>query len=81
MAAAEGVTLLDADLERVFASTEKTRANTNAMLQDLRRGAATEIDANGAVARLAEQHGLSAPTHAAVARLVAASEKLGRPES
>ncbi|MFY0534925.1 ketopantoate reductase family protein [Nannocystis pusilla] len=44
VAAAEGVTLSDADLERVFASTEKTRANYNAMLQDLRRGAATEID-------------------------------------
>ena len=79
VAAAEGVALSDADLERVFASTEKTRANYNAMLQDLRRGAATEIDfLNGAVARLAEQHGLSAPTHAAVARLVAARERLGR---
>lgn len=77
VAAAEGVTLLDADLERVFASTEKTRANTNAMLQDLRRGATTEIEfLNGAVARLAERHGLSAPTHAAVARLVAAREVL-----
>jgi 2-dehydropantoate 2-reductase len=82
VAAAEGVALSDADLERVFASTEKTRANTNAMLQDLRRGAPTEIAfLNGAVARLAERHGLSAPTHAAVARLIAARERLGRGEA
>ncbi|MDC0671131.1 ketopantoate reductase family protein [Nannocystis radixulma] len=79
VAAAEGVALADADLERVFTSTEKTRANHNAMLQDLRRGAATEIAfLNGAVARLAERHGLTAPTHATVARLVAAREALGR---
>jgi len=80
VAAAEGVTLSDADLERVFTSTEKTRANHNAMVQDLRRGAATEIAfLNGAVARLAERHGLTAPTHATVARLVAARERLGPP--
>lgn len=79
IAAAEGVTLSDADLERVFASTEKTRANYNAMVQDLRRGAPTEVAfLNGAVAELAARHGLTAPTHAAVARLIAARERLGR---
>lgn len=75
VAAAEGVELSDADLERVFTSTERTRANYNAMVQDLRRGAATEIGfLNGAVARLAAQHGLAAPTHLTIARLVAARE-------
>lgn len=78
VAAAEGVTLADADLERVFTSTERTRANYNAMVQDLRRGVTTEIEfLNGAVARLAAQHGLAAPTHLAIARLVAARERAG----
>ena len=75
VAAAEGVTLADDDLARVFTSTARTRANYNAMVQDLRRGVATEMPfLNGAVARLAAHHGLPAPTHLALARLVAARE-------
>lgn len=75
VAAAEGVPLADEDLERVFVSTRSTRANVNAMLQDLRRGAPTEMPfLNAEVVRLAARHGLAAPTHAAIARLVAHRE-------
>lgn len=75
VAAAEGVTLAAEDLARVFTSTARTRANYNAMVQDLRRGARTEMPfLNGAVARLAARHGLAAPTHLALARLIAGRE-------
>ncbi len=80
VAAAEGVTL-EADgsgtaAATVFASTEKTRGNYNAMVFDLRRSVPTEMPwLNGAVARLARAHGLSAPTNEAVSRLVAAAER------
>lgn len=80
VAAAEGVALADEDLERVFVSTRSTRANVNAMLQDLRRGATTEMPfLNAEVARLAALHGLAAPTHAAIARLVAHRERRSAP--
>lgn len=82
VAAAEGVALADEDLERVFVSTRSTRANVNAMLQDLRRGAPTEMPfLNAEVVRLAALHGLAAPTHAAVAGLVAHRERRSAPAS
>ena len=78
VAAAEGVTLADEDLERVFVSTRSTRANFNAMLQDLRRGAPTEVPfLNAEVVRLAARHGLAAPTHAAIAGLIVHRERQG----
>ncbi len=71
VAAAEGVTLTDDDLERVFTSTNSLRDNRNAMLQHLKRGEATEMSfLNLAVARMAVKHGLFAPVNAVVARMV-----------
>lgn len=71
VAAAEGVSLGDEDVERVFTAIANTRANWNAMLQDLRRGEATEMPyLNAAVDRLARRHGLRAPVNATVARLI-----------
>jgi 2-dehydropantoate 2-reductase len=47
------------------------------MLQDLRRGRPTEIEAlNGAMAREAARLGVAAPVNAALANLVRARERL-----
>ena len=78
VAAAEGVTLTDEDLERVFAITESNRDGRNTMVQDLARGQATEMPfLNLAVARMAVRHGLFAPVNAVVARLVEHCERRG----
>lgn len=48
-----------------------TRLHESSMLQSLRSGRRTEIDAlNGAIARLGRQHGVPTPTNDAVVRLV-----------
>lgn len=71
VARAEGVSLGDEDVERVFTALANTRDNWNAMLQDLRRGDATEMPyLNAAVDRLARRHGLTAPVNATIARFV-----------
>ena len=78
VAAAEGVTLTDEDLERVFVSALNSRDSRGAMLQDLSRGEATEMPfLNLAVARMAARHGLFAPVNAVVARLVEHCERRG----
>ncbi len=78
VAAAEGVTLSDEDLERVFVSAQSSRDSRSGMLQDLTRGEATEMPfLNLAVARLAVRHGLFAPVNAVVARLVEHCERRG----
>lgn len=63
--------------ELLFATLIPATAGHRAsMLQDVRRGKPTEIDAlNGAIVRLAEQAGVSAPTNAFVTRLVHAKEQ------
>lgn len=71
VAAAEGVTLGEHDIARVYAALRNTAENWNAMFQDLRRGAATEMPyLNAAVARLARRHGLHTPVNTTVARFV-----------
>lgn len=71
VAAAEGVALGAEDVERVYTALQNTRENWNAMLQDLRRGAVTEMAfLNAAVDRLARRHGLRAPVNATIARLI-----------
>ena len=71
VAAAEGVHLGAEDVERVYTAMQNTRENWNAMLQDLRRGQATEMPfLNAAVDRLARRHGLRAPVNATIARLI-----------
>ena len=53
-----------------------TASHHPSMLQDLRRGKPTEIDAlNGALVRLAQQVGVAAPTNALITRLVHAKEQ------
>ena len=81
VAAAEGVTISDEDIERVFVSTRSSREHKGPMLQDLARGEATEMPfLNLAVARLAVKHGLFAPVNAVVARLVEHCERRGPAE-
>jgi 2-dehydropantoate 2-reductase len=80
VAAADGV-ILEPDragtaAETVFASTEKTRSNYNAMVHDLRRGAPTEMPwLNAEVARRAARYGLAAPHNATIAQLIRAAER------
>ena len=64
-------------LELLFARLiPDTAAHQPSMLQDLRRGRPSEIEAlNGALVRLAQQAGLSAPTNALITRLVHAKER------
>lgn len=53
-----------------------TAAHQPSMLQDLRRGKPTEIEAlNGAIVRLAQPVGLPVPTNALITRLVHAKEQ------
>ncbi len=53
-----------------------TAAHHSSMLQDLRRGRSTEIDAmNGAIVRLGARAGIPAPMNALVTRLVHARER------
>ncbi len=59
---------------RVVQVAGQTAENTSSMLQDMRRGAPTEIDAiNGAVAQRARQSGRSAPVNETLWRLVRAA--------
>ena len=56
-----------------------TAAHESSMLQDLRAGRRTEIDAlNGAVVRLAEAHGRAAPTNRTLCELVRSLEAQAR---
>ena len=71
-AAAEGVDLDMSDpLGDVKHVAVNTAGNTSSMLQDVRRGAPTEIDAIcGEVCRAAEKHGKAAPVNRALMLLV-----------
>lgn len=72
-----GVNVTDKDLENVFVSLEKTRANTNATLQDLRNGKHSEIEfLNGAVVKCAEDHDQKAPLNETIVSLVNYIEKV-----
>lgn len=75
-ASAAGVRLSDDDAARAIVSTaENTRDNLSSMLQDLRRGRRTEVDAiNGAVVREAAAHGVAAPVNAMLLERVRALE-------
>jgi 2-dehydropantoate 2-reductase len=78
VAAAEGVTLTDDDVDRVFASTRAAGEQRNPMVLDLARGDATEMPfLNAEVARRAAAAGLPALVNAVVARLVEHCERRG----
>ncbi len=64
-ARAEGIALpFDDPVAKAEEVAQKTAANTSSMLQDVLRGAPTEIDAIcGAVVQTAQKHGLAAPVN------------------
>ncbi len=74
VALAEGVQLPFDDVSALAEEVaRKTASNYSSMLQDIQRGAPTEIDAIcGAVARAGERHGIATPVNHACWRLVEA---------
>jgi len=79
VARAEGVELqVDAAFVNRFIASD----NLTSMLQDFRRGRASEIDfINGAVVRLGREHGIATPVNAFVVALIKALESLPRERS
>ena len=78
IATASGVRIGEAEAVKQWrAMAALTGANRSSMLQDVEAGRPTEIDAiSGAVARLAERHGVAAPMNQAMTVLVSS---LARP--
>jgi 2-dehydropantoate 2-reductase len=83
VAAALGVRLpYDDPVESVSDVARKTSTNHSSMLQDMRRGAPTEIEAiSGAIARIGDREGVQTPVNAILRKLVlaAVSIKKGNP--
>jgi 2-dehydropantoate 2-reductase len=76
VAALDGIHLSEEDQLAVFASLEKTRANINATLQDLRAGRHPELEfLNGAVVETATRHDQKAPVNETIMNLVTYIEK------
>jgi 2-dehydropantoate 2-reductase len=74
VATTQGVSLEPGLLEEIDDRFRPSH-NINSMLQDLRRGRATEIDyLNGAVAALGAQSGIDCPVNAALTEIIKAME-------
>lgn len=77
IAAAKGIKLMfDDPVKAVLEVCQNTAANISSMLQDIRRGRQTEIEAiNGAIIRAAAELGIAAPTNAMLYKNVVELEK------
>jgi 2-dehydropantoate 2-reductase len=74
VAATQGITL-DGDFIREIDDFFRPSLNLASMLQDLRRGHATEIDyMNGAIAALAARHNIPCPVNSALTAIIKAME-------
>jgi 2-dehydropantoate 2-reductase len=74
VAASQGVAL-EGNFQQEISDRFRPSHNIASMLQDLRRGRATEIDyLNGAVAALGARHGLDCPVNAALTAIIKAME-------
>lgn len=63
-------------LENTFAVIEETGGNRSSMLQDIRKGKRTEIDAiNGAISDLGSRHGIPTPVNDTLAALIRGLER------
>jgi 2-dehydropantoate 2-reductase len=75
IAAAAGVELHDDPWEMNVLATKRGNAHYPSMLEDVEARRPTEVELiNGALVREAERHGVAAPLHSAVYRLVTARE-------
>jgi len=78
VAAAAGVTFDAEFIARGLQSLKNAGYHKPSMLQDIERGAKTEVDwINGKIVEHAQAHGLQAPNHAAITRLVQGLETGG----
>ncbi|SMC21499.1 ketopantoate reductase [Desulfacinum hydrothermale DSM 13146] len=76
VAQAEGIPVSEDGVHKVLTVARATAANRSSMRQDVEAGRRTEIDAiNGAVVRLAGQHGLAVPVNWALTQLVKVKEQ------
>lgn len=77
IAAAKGIKLMyDDPVKAVLEVCQNTAVNISSMLQDIRRGRKTEIEAiNGAIVRAASELGIAAPTNAMLYKNVVELEK------
>ncbi len=77
VARAEGIAATETEaLDLIRTVARATRGNRSSMLQDLERGAPTEIAAiNGVVVERADHHGIRAPWNRLMLRLVRARER------
>ena len=74
VAAAEGL-VLDGNLQQEISDFFRPSHNLASMLQDLRRGRATEIDyLNGAVVTVGAQHAIDCPVNSALTAIIKAME-------
>ena len=80
VAEAQGIKLpYDDAVQRVETVADMTAANRSSMLQDVLRGATTEIETiNGAVMRTGQRLGVPTPVNAMLYRMVKAIEELGK---
>jgi 2-dehydropantoate 2-reductase len=75
VAAAAGVELHDDPWEMNVLATQRGSAHYPSMLEDVDRRRRTEVDSiTGALVREAQKHGVDAPLHTAMYRLVKARE-------
>ncbi len=75
VAAAQGIPAIDNLVARVGAVARRTAANQSSMLQDVLRGAETEIDAiNGAVVQAGDRLGVPVPVNRLLVALIKALE-------
>ncbi len=76
VAKAQGISWDDDPVTQTLQVCQATAANISSMLQDIRAGRATEINAiNGAVCELARQHGLASPENDLLVQQVLAVER------
>ncbi|RUM42635.1 MAG: hypothetical protein DSY80_06850 [Desulfocapsa sp.] len=69
VACAQGIAIFDDPIEATLAVCKNTASNISSMLQDIRKGRPTEIDAiNGAVSRIAKEYGIPTPENDALIR-------------
>ena len=76
VAAAAGIELHDDPWEMNVLATQRGSAHYPSMLEDVQARRRTEVDLiTGALVREAERHGVDAPLHTALCRLIKAKEE------